>query len=138
MTTNKPFVTSEELVARGISADAQRKARYAAELPFTVVGADRFAYLESDVSAWIEAARNQQAESRKAIAKYAASKREQTPTAAPPPNRKQSFDQSSARALWTAAVQQKIESGMQRDAAVRAVDAERPGLRQRMLDEVNR
>lgn len=43
----------------------------------------------------------------------------------------------SAKAKWNEVLQAKISSGVVRAKAVFAVDAENPGLRQQMIDEVN-
>jgi len=130
-TTTVPegYVTSEELIARGIGADAQRRGRHGGDLPYAVVGTG-FCYRQADVDSWLRGEIETSKTSKKAIDRYAAAKRAATAG-------RQDAPTGSAKTAWRAAVERLTASGMNPRDAIAAVDAEQPGLRMEMLREHN-
>jgi hypothetical protein len=155
------FVTSEELVARGISADAQRRGRHRGDLLFTSVGGDRYAYRTADVETWLQRDIEINSKTGGASRPATAPAAQTSPTSGQVPRPingarqtaaagRPAWQQSAeagkpawsaaaggAKGQWQSAVARHTDAGMSRADAVQAVDASHPGLREAMLAEHN-
>jgi hypothetical protein len=140
------FVTSEELIVRGISADVQRRGRHGGDLPYAQVGADRFAYKKADVDAWLQGEVEANAKSGRAIRQYVAGRDAKQATAIPAQQvrpiggsgpRAAADEAGPAKASWQAAVDRLVSSGMSKRDAITQVDKSQANLRLAMLREHN-
>ena len=120
--SNDTWVSDMELAARGIGFDAQRVRRNTGRLRHTSIENGGYAYRQADIDSWLAGANTGQA------------------ATAPPPARHSGGGGSSAggaSAEWKAAVQKLTNNGTPAAEAIRHIDATRPGLRERMLQEHN-
>lgn len=119
------FVTDQELVARGITADAQARGRSDGALKYAALGTG-FAYRNEDVSAWLAAEIDRASKTSRAVDRYAAGRRAAASSG------------GSAKTQWDTAVNALIAEGKTASAACATVARQNPGLRERMIGETNR
>ena len=115
---NDETMTDLELQARGFSLDHLRREIAAGRLKATAQGTG-FYVTDSDFRNWHSGELQRQQSGRPAG----------TPPTAP--------RTGGAKVEWNARVAQHMSRGLSRTAAIRHVDRERPGLRERMLAECN-
>jgi hypothetical protein len=124
---NGVWVTERELIVRGIGGAAQKRGRESGKLRFTPLGGDSFAYREQDISAWLA---NENGNQR-------GSAFVRSPATVASPATRQTTSAGGAKAAWNAAVQAETATAGSMRAAIAAADRKHPGLRLRMLAEVN-
>jgi hypothetical protein len=125
-TDDYDFLTDQDLVARGWSMSELQQAIRSGQLK-AVRNGTGFAVLRTEFSDWMR-------RTEKANAATAGRQTGATPTA---PRQAASPAAGGATVEWNAAIAWHIARGVSRPAAIRHVDRERPGLRERMLAECN-
>lgn len=123
------WLSDRDLVLRGIPEHAQKAGRESGKLKFSPLGGGSFVYCETDVTSWLA--------SENGTTKGKTFVRTPAPAPAPQQGRPTAPAAGSARATWDQAIRQEIATGKAKAQAVSAVDRKHPGLRERMLAEVN-
>jgi hypothetical protein len=142
-TEHSIWLTERELIIQGIGGAAQRRGRDSGKLRFTSLGADSFAYRQCDVDAWLATEnatinpRTGRAEPSPATAPARQSAPMPSQTIRPLYAPAQAVHVGGARAAWQSAIDSRVDGGMSKADAIRAVDQADPDLRLKMLAEHN-
>ncbi len=127
------FITSRELIIRGISETAQREGRKSGELKYSSPdggGPDTpgatYTYRKSDVDAWLAPSQGKPADEPKGKSTRTASQATATQPAA-----------GQATRQWESSLQSLISRGMSRAQAARELAKTKPALQRAFLIESN-